>query len=198
MDFVLASASPRRFELLQQVGAKFTVQVSEVQEVIDPALDVQETVQSLAWQKAKAVAATLQDGIVLGADTIVVSEGVILGKPKTKEEAKEMLTSLSGKWHEVMTGVALIDASGKQKDWQSVEVTRVKFRNLTEQDIAAYIATNECMDKAGAYGIQGFGALLVEQIAGCYFNVVGLPLQRVAAGLFTMGVNLYDYGYKQL
>ena len=198
MDFVLASASPRRFELLQQVGAKFTVQVSEVQEVIDPALDVQATVQSLAWQKAKAVAATLQDGIVLGADTIVVSEGVILGKPKTKEEAKEMLTSLSGKWHEVMTGVALIDASGKQKDWQSVEVTRVKFRNLTEQDIAAYIATNECMDKAGAYGIQGFGALFVEQIAGCYFNVVGLPLQRVAAGLFTMGVNLYDYGYKQL
>ena len=98
MDFVLASASPRRFELLQQVGARFTVQVSEVQEVIDPALDVQAIVQSLAWQKAKAVADTRQDGIVLGADTIVVSEGVILGKPKTKEEAKEMLIRELAQW----------------------------------------------------------------------------------------------------
>lgn len=198
MDFVLASASPRRFELLQQVGAKFIVQISEVQEIIDFTLDVKTIVQSLAWQKAKAVAETREEGIILGADTIVVSEGKILGKPKNKEEAKEMLTSLSGKWHEVMTGVALVDASGRQQEWKSVEVTRVKFRNLTEQDIAAYIATEECMDKAGAYGIQGFGALLVEEIAGCYFNVVGLPLQKVAAGLLTMGVNLYDYGYSRL
>lgn len=198
MELILASASPRRAELLKQVGAVFSIASSTVEEVIDPRWTATETVQALAWQKARAVAENRSHGLVLGADTIVVYQNQILGKPKTQAEAGQMLALLSGQWHEVMTGVVIIDASGQQKDWLSVEITRVKFRKLAEQDIAAYLATGESMDKAGAYGIQGFGALLVEEIKGCYFNVVGLPLQRVAAGLHTLGVNLYDYEHCQL
>ncbi|MBQ1220324.1 MAG: Maf family protein, partial [Peptococcaceae bacterium] len=109
------------------------------------------------------------------------------------EEAAEMLRSLSGKWHQVMTAVALVDANDTKHEWTSVEITNVKFRDLTEDDIAAYVATGESMDKAGAYGIQGYGALLVERIEGCYNNVVGLPLQLVAKGLRNWGINLYEY-----
>ena len=108
-----------------------------------------------------------------------------------------MLRGLSGRWHQVMTAVALVDASGQKAPWVSVEKTEVKFRDLKEADIAAYVATGESMDKAGAYGIQGYGALLVEKIEGCYFNVVGLPLQKVAAGLRNWGINLYAYNSLQ-
>ncbi len=193
MTLILASASPRRRELLRQIGADFQVEVSHTPEIIDASLPPEEMVQQLALQKAYAVAAGHETGLVLGSDTIVVNDGVLLGKPGTAEEAADMLRSLSGKWHQVMTAVALVDASGERKPWVSVEKTGVKFRVLTGEDIAAYIATGESMDKAGAYGIQGYGALLVEKIEGCYFNVVGLPLQRVAAGLRNWGMNLYAY-----
>lgn len=193
MNLILASASPRRRELLTQIGVKFEIKISDVEEVIDSSLSAEAQVQSLALQKAQAVATSLNEGWVLGADTVVVNNGVLLGKPRNETEAKEMLDSLSGKWHQVMTAVALVDASGEQQTWTSVEITNVKFRDLTEEDIAAYVATGESMDKAGAYGIQGYGALLVERIEGCYNNVVGLPLQLVAAGLRTWGVNLYEY-----
>ena len=112
---------------------------------------------------------------------------------RAEGEAVAMLRSLSGKWHQVMTAVALVDAGDTQHIWTSVEITNVKFRDLTEDDIAAYVATGESMDKAGAYGIQGYGALLVERIEGCYNNVVGLPLQLVAKGLRNWGINLYEY-----
>ena len=193
MNLILASASPRRRELLTQIGVKFEIKISDVEEVMDSSLSAEAQVQSLALQKAQAVATSLNEGWVLGADTVVVNNGVLLGKPRNETEAKEMLDSLSGKWHQVMTAVALVDASGEQQTWTSVEITNVKFRDLTEEDIAAYVATGESMDKAGAYGIQGYGALLVERIEGCYNNVVGLPLQLVAAGLRTWGVNLYEY-----
>lgn len=193
MTLILASASPRRRELLRQIGAEFEVEVSHAPEIIDESLKPEEMVQQLALQKASAVAQNHTEGLVLGADTIVVNQGVLLGKPGSYEEAASMLQSLSGRWHQVMTAVALVDASGTKEPWVSVEITNVKFRELSEADIMAYLATGESMDKAGAYGIQGFGALLVEKIEGCYFNVVGLPLQRVAEGLRNWGMNLYAY-----
>lgn len=193
MNLILASASPRRRELLSQVGVNFVIEVSDVEEVTDPAQSPELQVQSLALQKAQAVARNHTEGLVLGADTVVVNDGVLLGKPQNEAEAKTMLRSLSGKWHQVMTAVSLVDASEQNPAWTSVEITNVKFRDLTEDDIAAYVATGESMDKAGAYGIQGYGALLVERIEGCYNNVVGLPLQQVAAGLRTWGMNLYAY-----
>ena len=193
MKLILASASPRRRELLTQVGVSFVIEVSDVEEVLDDTLSPELQVQSLALQKAQAVAAQHKDGLVLGADTVVVDAGSLLGKPQNTEEAAEMLRSLSGKWHQVMTAVALVDANDIENKWTSVEITNVKFRDLTEDDIAAYMATGESMDKAGAYGIQGYGALLVERIEGCYNNVVGLPLQLVAKGLRNWGINLYEY-----
>ena len=193
MKLILASASPRRRELLTQVGVSFVIEVSDVEEVLDDTLSPELQVQSLALQKAQAVAAQHKDGLVLGADTVVVDAGSLLGKPQNTEEAAEMLRSLSGKWHQVMTAVALVDANDTKHEWTSVEITNVKFRDLTEDDIAAYVATGEYMDKAGAYGIQGYGALLVERIEGCYNNVVGLPLQLVAKGLRNWGINLYEY-----
>ena len=193
MKLILASASPRRRELLTQVGVSFVIEVSDVDEVLDDTLSPELQVQSLALQKAQAVAAQHKDGLVLGADTVVVDAGSLLGKPQNTEEAAEMLRSLSGKWHQVMTAVALVDANDTKHEWTSVEITNVKFRDLTEDDIAAYVATGESMDKAGAYGIQGYGALLVERIEGCYNNVVGLPLQLVAKGLRNWGINLYEY-----
>ena len=193
MKLILASASPRRRELLTQVGVSFVIEVSDVEEVLDDTLSPELQVQSLALQKAQAVAAQHKDGLVLGADTVVVDAGSLLGKPQNTEEAAEMLRSLSGKWHQVMTAVALVDANDIENKWTSVEITNVKFRDLTEDDIVAYMATGESMDKAGAYGIQGYGALLVERIEGCYNNVVGLPLQLVAKGLRNWGINLYEY-----
>ena len=193
MKLILASASPRRRELLTQVGVSFVIEVSDGEEELDDTLSLELQVQSLALQKAQAVAAQHKDGLVLGADTVVVDAGSLLGKPQNTEEAAEMLRSLSGKWHQVMTAVALVDANDTKHEWTSVEITNVKFRDLTEDDIAAYVATGESMDKAGAYGIQGYGALLVERIEGCYNNVVGLPLQLVAKGLRNWGINLYEY-----
>lgn len=178
---------------MTQVGVSFVIEVSDVEEVLDDTLSPELQVQSLALQKAQAVAAQHKDGLVLGADTVVVDAGSLLGKPQNTEEAAEMLRSLSGKWHQVMTAVALVDANDTKHEWTSVEITNVKFRDLTEDDIAAYVATGESMDKAGAYGIQGYGALLVERIEGCYNNVVGLPLQLVAKGLRNWGINLYEY-----
>lgn len=198
MDLILASASPRRIALLKQVGAVFSVVCSNIDEVVDFSLPATDIVQSLAQQKAEAVAQLHKNALILGADTVVVKNGRILGKPVSLTEAKAMLQTLSGTWHQVMTGITIIDAGGRKPAWMDIGITEVKFRTLSEHDIAAYLATGESMDKAGAYRIQGFGALLVEEIKGCYFNVVGLPLQKVANGLQAMGVNLYDYNTDQL
>jgi len=192
VDIVLASASPRRSELLKQIGIPFTIQVSKGEENSIQAQKPQEWVQQLAFEKAFDVANSLKEGLVIGADTIVVKDNQILGKPLNTEEAVSMLDFLSGAEHQVMTGIALVDAANTKKYLTDIEITRVKFRQLTEKEVYAYVASGEPMDKAGAYGIQGLGALLVEGIIGCYFNVVGLPLNRLAQNLKRFGVEVLN------
>ncbi|MDP4093339.1 MAG: Maf family protein [Bacillota bacterium] len=188
-DIILASASPRRTDLLKQLGLDFRVIPSDIDETIDKTMSARELVLSLSSQKALEVANKVQPGpLVIGADTVVFKER-ILGKPENWDEAAEMLNMLQGDWHEVITGVTLIDTlTGKQSS--EYEVTRVKMCELNHQMINAYIGTGEPFDKAGAYGIQGMGALLVEGIEGCYFNVVGLPLKRLSSMLETFGFRL--------
>jgi len=186
---ILASASPRRKQLLEQIGLPFEVLVSGVDEEVPAGLEHGEVAEYLAVSKARAVARQVDEGLVIGADTIVVQNHVILGKPNNPEEARAMLASLQGTGHRVITGVAVIDAvSGREE--LGHETTRVFFRDLSREEIAAYVASGEPMDKAGAYGIQGLGALLVDRIEGCYFNVVGLPLTRLALMLKGFGINI--------
>ena len=174
--FILASASPRRRELLQQIDASFEVKVSSVEEVTGGNLAPAEIVVENAVRKAKAVAEAFPGYAVLGADTIVFLDGRVYGKPKDGEEAKAMLRALAGREHEVATGIAWVHAGEVFTD---VETTRVYFRKLSASEIDRYVATGEPMDKAGAYGIQGKGAILVSRIEGSYDNVVGLPLARL-------------------
>ncbi len=188
---ILASASPRRAELLHQIGLKFEIIASQAVEAPpEPSVLPEQYVAGLAYQKAAWVAKSLQNGMVIGADTVVVANQTILGKPIDPAEAITMLTMLQGKEHSVFTGVAVIDvASGRNQVFS--EETRVLFRNLSSAEIQAYVATREPLDKAGAYGIQGKGALLVEKINGCYFNVVGLPISRLATTLVDFGISIW-------
>ena len=178
LRLILASASPRRAALLSQIGLMFEVRPSDVPEPPHTAYSdkrVDEITQALALLKARAVARHYNEGVIIGADTLVSLEGELLGKPADDEDAMRMLTQLSDTSHEVVTGVALVDALTKHTlIW--AETTRVDFRRLHATEIADYIATGEAADKAGAYGIQERGAAFVRRIEGCYFNVVGLPL----------------------
>lgn len=191
MDIILASASPRRTELLTQIGIRHSIAVSDFFEQLNPTVSPELNAAKLALGKAIVVSNSLESGFVIGADTIVVSQGNILGKPCNQSQALNMLEQLSGKVHQVITAVAIIDASGQQQAWQGIEKTQVYFKTLTDEMLQWYLATGESLDKAGAYGIQGFGALLVERIEGCYFNVVGLPLNKVVEGLQKLGVDIY-------
>lgn len=174
--FILASGSPRRRELLENVNLTFEVVVSDVKEVIDPNSEPYEIVQALAKQKASDVAQRVGgDVVVLGADTIVTIDNRILGKPMDDEDAKRMLRSLSGRQHIVYTGVALVSGL---KTTTFYEKTMVQFWDLTDEEIEDYVKSGEPLDKAGAYGIQKLGSSLVKQITGDYFNVVGLPISR--------------------
>lgn len=184
---ILASASPRRAMLLEQLGLAFEVSASDVEEVFGAHLTPAEVVESLSHQKASDIAAKRADAdLVLGADTIVVHEGRILGKPTGVEEAASMLKGLSGNWHQVFTGYTLIDPK-RGRTVSGHTVTEVRFRALSEAEIAAYIATGEPMDKAGAYGIQAIGSLFVAEIRGDYSNVVGLPIPSVDAAWRELG-----------
>ncbi|TXC90096.1 septum formation inhibitor Maf [Metabacillus litoralis] len=183
-NLILASASPRRKELLELLQLPFEVIPSLVEEVMDEELQPAEMVQSLAQQKAKGVAKEHQHAFVIGSDTIVVSDNKMLGKPKSHDEAKKMLRNLSGKTHEVFTGVSIING---EKIHTFHEKTAVTFYHLTESEIEDYVLSGEPMDKAGAYGIQGLGALLVKEISGDYFSVVGLPIARTSRELKEMG-----------
>lgn len=191
MQLVLASASLRRAELLKKIGLDFIVRPAVTEEIIKPKLDLLEQVKGLALQKARAVAETLPAGLVIGADTIVVLGQEVLGKPNSREMAVQMLSRLSGQQHQVLTGVALVDSQSGQAI-SEVESTLVQFRTLTLEEITAYVKTGEPLDKAGAYGIQEKGAILVERIEGCYFNVVGLPLARLVRMLKEMGVEVHQ------
>lgn len=173
---ILASASPRRKELLETAGAEFEICVADVDESIPKGTLPADAAKMTAQKKAFAVAQSHKDSIVIGADTIVVAGNKILGKPKDKADAVAMLTMLSGVEHQVITGVCL---ACEKKEITFAQVSKVKFYDLTASEIEAYVATNEPMDKAGAYGIQGKGCTLVEKIEGDYFNIVGLPVAKV-------------------
>jgi septum formation protein len=187
---ILASASPRRSELLARVGINFEIQPSLIDESsIEITGSPEQKAMQLALLKARDVAKSLEKGIVLGADTIVVLDGEIFGKPKDNEEAFLMLSNLSGRSHTVITGVAIVNAeNGLNK--VSFEATKVTFSHLTPSRIQAYISTGEPWGKAGAYAVQGKGSLFIERIEGCYFNVVGLPLARVGKMLEEFGISL--------
>ncbi|KFN01506.1 septum formation inhibitor Maf [Bacillus clarus] len=177
---ILASGSPRRKELLELANVPFEIVVSEIEETIGAYSSPSDIVMSLALQKATAVAEKHGDHVVLGADTIVTYESRILGKPADEEEAKGMLQLLSGKTHEVYTGVALIS---KEKTVTFYERTEVAFWELTEEEIDDYITSKEPFDKAGSYGIQGKGSIFVHHIQGDYYSVVGLPIARLVREL---------------
>jgi len=190
VPIILASQSPRRAHLLNQIGLTFTIQPSSIHEEIDPTTSSEENVKRLSLHKAQQIANTLHEGIVIGSDTIVVIEDMVLGKPESGENAKEMLRSLSGRTHTVYTGFALVDAHSK-KSYIDVEKTDVTFRQLSEVEIEEYVASGSPMDKAGAYGIQDdFGAVFVERIAGDYNTVVGFPLAKFYLALLSFARKL--------
>ena len=186
---VLASNSPRRRELLRQIGVVFTSDAANVDERVLPDESPERYAVRVALDKARVAGARSKNGIVIAADTIVVLNDTILGKPVDDADAIRILTMLAGRMHRVMTGVAVMDIS-TEKILARIAVTKVWFHRLTHDEIVAYVATREPMDKAGAYGIQEKGALLVEKIDGCYFNVVGLPLSLLGEMLKEFGIDL--------
>lgn len=186
MKIVLASQSPRRRQLLGQMGLEFTTQSPEIDESAFHGRDARDLVETLSREKARWVARQqTPDTLVIGADTVVVLDRAILGKPRDGAEAEAMLAALSGRDHQVFTGVTLCQGD---RILTQAEETQVTFRPLTSQEIRQYVSTGEPMDKAGSYGIQGYGCLLVEGIRGDYFNVVGLPVCRLGRMLARFGI----------
>lgn len=186
MKIVLASQSPRRRQLLGQMGLEFTTQSPEIDESAFHGRDARDLVETLSREKARWVARQqTPDTLVIGADTVVVLDGAILGKPRDGAEAQAMLAALSGRDHQVFTGVTLCQGD---RILTQAEETQVTFRPLTGREIRQYVSTGEPMDKAGSYGIQGYGCLLVEGIRGDYFNVVGLPVCRLGRMLARFGI----------
>lgn len=189
---ILASTSPRRHGLAQQMGLEFEIMPSNYEEDMSMDMGPDKLAMTLAYGKAKEVADRLKVGVVLGVDTFIVFEGKKLGKPKSKEDAFQMLKSFSGKSQEVYSGVALIDCE-TSKEIKDFEVTKVKFREMDDQEIRSYIKTGEPMDKAGAYGIQGLSSIFIEKVDGCYTNVVGFPVYNIYKNLKKIGVNIFEY-----
>ncbi|MCA1318753.1 Maf family protein [Bacillus tianshenii] len=177
---ILASGSPRRKELLQQVKLSFEVKVSSIEETFDPKMNPEEIAMNLALQKAEDVARDNRESVIIGADTIVVHDGMVLGKPKDVDEATYMLKMLSGNTHYVISGVAIVSGDSHVTFFEKTAVT---FWELTDEEIEYYIKSGEPMDKAGSYGIQEVGALFVKEIHGDYFSVVGLPLSKTVREL---------------
>jgi septum formation protein len=185
-ELILASASPRRRELLSQAGYRFTVQASSVPESRRPGEDAIRFATRLAREKAEAVFAqrppsSAEPWMVLGADTVVVCDGEVMGKPTDDADAARMLLRLSGRTHSVVTGVAVVWGSSSPAIEIAAELTQVTMRTLSVEEISRYVVSGEPKDKAGAYGIQGYAARWIPRISGCYFNVVGLPLALVTS-----------------
>ena len=189
MKIILASKSPRRKEILETMGVQFEIDVADVDESVDACLSPVEAVCEISKRKAQKIAERHgDDEIVISADTIVVIDGKIIGKPKDKEDAFCILKNLSGRTHEVYTGFTV---SGNGKTKTDFEVTKVHFKELCDDDIRRYIATGEPMDKAGAYGIQQKGNLFVDYIHGDYYNVVGFPISKICVTIRELfGINL--------
>ena len=189
MTIILASQSPRRRELLERMGIRaFDIRPANGEEIVPPGLTPAQQVEELSRQKAREIAAGAgADDVIIAADTVVSAGGRVLGKPRTRQEAEEMLSLLSGRSHTVYTGVTVRRGDMERTEH---EATDVVFRPLSREEILAYVDSNEPMDKAGAYGIQGLGCLLVEGIRGDYYNVMGLPVCRLALMLRRFGVEL--------
>ena len=188
LDLILASASPRRAELLRQLGLRFGVQPADIDETEVDGETPYEFVRRLAREKAETISFS-SEGVVLAADTVVVHQDRIMGKPLNSQRAGEMLRALSGSWHEVYTGTALVTDMTRS----IVTRTELKFKAISDQEIKRYLETEEPFDKAGAYGIQGVGSLFVERIEGSYSNVMGLPLFETEALFEESGTTLWAW-----
>ena len=188
MELILASQSPRRRELLGLFSLPFVIRVADVDETMDNNLLPQDEVARVSLAKALAVSRGVDD-VVIAADTIVVCQGKILGKPHSPAEAEDMLTLLSGRDHQVMTGLTVLRG---ERIISHTEVTDIHFRELSKKEIAAYVATGEPMDKAGAYGIQGGAAVFAEKLVGDYYNVMGLPVCRLRMLLCEIAPELFE------
>jgi len=187
---ILASQSPRRKWLLEQIGLDFEIITSNFDENIEGKKFSRKLIESLAYQKAKDVSErTENEALIIAADTVVILGSNILGKPKDEADAKNMLKQLSNRVHKVITAVAIIDKY-EEKTLINSTISKVKFKKLTEREIEDYIKTGEPMDKAGSYGIQAYGSLFVEKVDGCYNNIVGLPLNLLGEMLKSFGVYL--------
>ncbi len=190
MGLILASKSPRRRELLALLGVEFKVITEDIDEAIDSSVPVIDEIKRLSFEKALAVKnEALEDDIIIAADTVVALGNRIFGKPKSEEDAKAMLETLSGRTHNVITGITVI--KGKKTDTRAVE-TQVTFRDLSETEISAYIKTGDPFDKAGAYALQGISTIFVHSISGDHFNVYGLPVSTLADMLRGFGVKILD------
>ena len=187
---ILASASPRRKELLEKIGLKFAVEPSDSEEDTDAGLEPHELVWQISINKAKTVAAGYKNAIVIAADTIGVIGNKILGKPHTPNEAVKMLSEISGQPHLVITGLTVLDTATNKSISLTVD-TIVYIKKLTGREIDAYVSTGEPLNKAGAYAIQGMGAVIVERIDGDFYNVMGLPLQALTEVLKEFGIDVW-------
>ena len=188
MDIILASQSPRRQELLGRMGLDFIVKTADHDETMNPFLPPEDEVARVSLLKARAVFPYCHDDdVIIGADTIVVCDGLVMGKPKNEAEAFSMLRRLSGKDHQVMTGLTVLC---DDKAETHTVITSLRMRHLSDEEIRAYIATGEPMDKAGAYAIQGYAAMFVVGLDGDYYNVMGLPICTLSAMLRKLGVKL--------
>ena len=186
---ILASASPRRKELLEQIGLQFEVESSNCTEDMHSELAPHKLAESLSKEKAMAVAVHHRNAIILAADTFIVLGDKIMGKPHTPSHARQMLAELNGKAHSVITGFTVLDTDENKTLSRSIE-TRVNIRKLTSEEIEAYVKSSEPLGKAGAYAIQGLGAVIIEGIEGDYSNVVGLPLNALVESLKEFGINI--------
>lgn len=191
MKIILASTSPRRFKLLKDKGFEFEVYPVKLdEEKFLKSLPPEEAVKRISLEKALMAARKVKNGVIVGADTIVVYNNNIFGKPKTPEAAIKMLRLLSGKIHEVITAISIVEVKKGEKCKEYVECvkTKVKMMKLSEEEIKAYVDTGEPLDKAGAYAIQGLGGIFIEWINGCYYNVIGLPIAKLYKLLKKIGV----------
>ena len=186
---ILASASPRRKELLEKIGLKFEVEPSNYAEDLRSGSSPDELARAISLEKARVVASKHKNTVVIAADTFIVFRGKIMGKPGTEAKARKMLMMLRGKSHSVITGFTILDEDNDKVLTKSVE-TIIHIKNLTPEEIDAYVKSKEPLDKAGAYAIQGLGSVIVDRIEGDYFNVMGLPLSALVEGLKEFGINI--------
>jgi len=186
---VLASKSPRRKSLLKQIGINFAVDVSEVDEKKFSHSNPVNLAKALSFAKAKIISKKHKNALIIGADTVVVLNREIIGKPKSLKDAREILEKLSRKTHVVITGLTVLDTKTKKHITSAVK-TKVKFKNLTKEEVNWYVKTGEPMDKAGGYGIQDKGAVLVESVSGDYSNIVGLPIHKLLENLKKFEVDI--------